>query len=218
MFCTSCGNELSENDKFCVQCGKSVRQASSGEEQPAPVESQPVTAFVPASPAQTSTSPAQVPASPARISASPFQAPVHPAQMSSSSAQTRFTTSGTSPVSFKNKAGLKGFAKGWMIFVIVAYSSVIASNLTYMTDPELSGILLPPLLCVGGMITGAAMVLKAKSQGLWVMIAFSVVLMLFNGTRYGNVMLITGMGLPFLFFTWLITRKQIHYGRKKTNN
>lgn len=40
----------------------------------------------------------------------------------------------------KVKPGLHGFAKGWMIFVIVAYSASIASNLTYMTDPYKAGI------------------------------------------------------------------------------
>jgi len=112
------------------------------------------------------------------------------------------------------KTGLTGFAKGWMIFVIIAYSAVIASNLTYLTNPNYARILLPPLLCVGAMIAGAALLLKAKPYGLWIMLAFSLALFLFNGSRYGNAMLVTGMGLPLLILTWVFTRKQISYGKR----
>lgn len=69
--------------------------------------------------------------------------------------------------------------------------------------------------CVAGMLTGAVMVLKLKSYGLWLMIGLSIVFMLFNGSKHGNITLITAGGLPILLVTWLATRKQICYGRRK---
>ena len=116
----------------------------------------------------------------------------------------------------KPKTGLHGFAKGWMIFVIVAYSAVIASNLTYMTDPYRAGLLIMPMLCIAAIIVGAALLLKAKPYGFWIMSAFSIILMLLNGLTSNNYMLVTGGGLIYLFLTWLFTRKQINYGRKNT--
>jgi 4-amino-4-deoxy-L-arabinose transferase-like glycosyltransferase len=65
------------------------------------------------------------------------------------------------------------------------------------------------------MIVGAVQILKTKPVGLWIMITASVVLALFNGSSNGNVTVITGAGFPFMFLTWLFTRKQINYFKKK---
>ena len=193
MFCSSCGRQLIGSEAFCPSCGKKIRQ-----EQPialtAVAKPQPAPIPAPTQAAQTAPTPAAVVTQP-----SPYPLPPSP---SATPMPIQATASG---------AGLRGFPKGWMIFVIITYAAVIASNLTYMSNSLYARILLPPLLCVCVMIIGAVMVLKGKAYGLWIMIGFSIILMFFNGTGYGGVTLITGGGIVIWVLTWIITRKQIHY-------
>ena len=118
------------------------------------------------------------------------------------------------PLITKNR--LRGFARGWTIFMIVYCSADIASLLPYINNhSKYWEILIPPLLCLIAMIVGAAKILKAKPHGLWIMITASFVMVLLSGLSIGNVTLITGGGFLFVLLTWVFTRKEINYGRKK---
>jgi len=216
MYCSSCGRQAPEEEIVCPYCaykhgtpiyhtpvpGQNPLPTPAPQQNTAPVPQQ---GFAPTPQQNTAPTPQQYFAPTQQQNTAP--AP----QYSFSPAPQQYIA----PALVKEKTGLHGFAKGWMIFVIVAYSAVIASNAQYFTNSYYMGILLPPLLCVAVTIVGAALVMRRKPYGLWIMTIFSIVLFMFNGSRYGNVMLVTGMGLPLLILTWVFTRKQIHYFGKK---
>lgn len=221
MFCVSCGKKIYGDETFCPFCGIKIPQMKSRATANTNMAHTVNGAAITAQPTNGAAVTAQ-PTNGVAITTQPTNGAAilpHPAD-GVAATQPADSAMAAQPADDAKPTRLRGFAKGWMIFVIVTYSAAIGSNATYFTNAEYMKILLPPLLCIAGAIVGAALLFKAKPIGIIVMAAFSIALFMFNGSKYGNVTLVTGMGLPLLVFSYIFTRKQINYrkiiAQKKT--
>ncbi len=109
------------------------------------------------------------------------------------------------------KKTLRGFAKGWVIFMIVYVSAFGLSTLQYADKPGTGGIMLPFLLFSAVMVTGLSFLLKKKVYGFLILLAGGVLITAMNGAAFGNYTVISSGGLVLVFLTWLFTSKQIEY-------
>ncbi|MEL7608894.1 MAG: hypothetical protein AAGU74_05270 [Bacillota bacterium] len=111
--------------------------------------------------------------------------------------------------SVKKTSGLHGFAKGFVIFMIVCVSAAIASMLNYRDYSGAGTILVPLALFFGIMITGLALMLKGKAYGFWVLLAGSFFAFLMTGASAGGLMVSSAGGLVLVIITFFLTNKQL---------
>jgi len=115
------------------------------------------------------------------------------------------------------KETVQGFAKGWVIFMIVYASAAGLSVARYLTNSTLGGIMALFMLFCGVMVTGLALLLKKKAYGLWILLAGSALITAMSGMQADDYIVLSSGGLVLTGVTWLVTRKQIRYfgGRKR---
>lgn len=113
------------------------------------------------------------------------------------------------------KNSLRGFAKGWTIFMIVYTSAAAGSALQYLNNPRTAGLVILPFLGFCGMVLGSVFLLKKRPSGLWIMAGCSLLVTLLSGSSSGGYILISSGGIVFAFLSWLFTRKQIDFGHQK---
>ncbi|MDI9499063.1 MAG: hypothetical protein QM270_11355 [Bacillota bacterium] len=116
----------------------------------------------------------------------------------------------------KNKEGLRGFARGWVIFHIVNAAAAALANASYLNHRAVGGIVGLSMLYCGVAIVGLSLLLKKKAYGLWILLAGSLLIMTLSGTRVGSYFIIASGGLVMTGITWIVTSRQIRYfgGRK----
>ena len=114
-----------------------------------------------------------------------------------------------------SRKGLRGFAKGWTIFIIVYCASFAASLVRFLGDKGASAIIAPIILFSLVMVTGSAFMLKGRAYGFWILLAGSVLITLMNGVQSGNYTAIASGGLVLVVITFFITRKQLGILAKK---
>ena len=111
------------------------------------------------------------------------------------------------------KPGLRGFPKGWTIFLIVYISTFACTMLPNLVKAP--GMILPLLLFLAGMIAGLAFMLKGRAYGFWILLASSVLITLMNGMQSGQYTIFTSGGLVLVIATFFIVRKQLGLFVKK---
>ena len=111
------------------------------------------------------------------------------------------------------KESLKGFAKGWVIFMLIYCLASAASLLQYLGRSTASGTgtILILILFLGGMTLGLAIMLNKRASGFWILLISSILLAMMRGSSFGGYSVSQAGGLVLVFFTWLFTRKQINY-------
>ncbi len=114
------------------------------------------------------------------------------------------------------KQPLRGFAKGWTIFMIVYASAFAATLFPYLSNPSVVGIMLPILLFAAGMIVGLVFMLKKRKYGFWILLASSLLITLMSGMKFRNYTVFSSGGLVLVLLTFLFTRKQL-FIRKQDN-
>lgn len=107
-------------------------------------------------------------------------------------------------------AGLRGFAKGWIIFTIILYSAYILANLANLTNPYMAGLLLPALILLGIMDFGAVLILRMNPCGFYIQLGAALMLLMLSGTYSGRYMMSTS-GSIVVLVTWLCTKDQLDY-------
>ena len=125
---------------------------------------------------------------------------------------------GGMPLAPNAKPGLRGFAKGWTIFTVVLYSAYIAQNLTNLTNPSMSDLLLPALILLGLMDFGAVLMLKMKPYGFYIQLGAALLYLTLSGASNGRYMISTS-GSIVVFVSWIATKKQLDYAiwKNRTN-
>jgi hypothetical protein len=121
----------------------------------------------------------------------------------------KMSEQGNTPV----KESLKGFAKGWVIFMLVYCFAAAGSLLQYFGRAGGSGTanLLLILLFIGGMAAGLVIMLKKRALGFWILLASSILLAMMRGSSFSGYSVSQAGGLVLVFLTWLFTQKQINY-------
>jgi hypothetical protein len=110
------------------------------------------------------------------------------------------------------KASLTGFAKGWVIFMLIYSLANAASLLQYLGRyTGGTGTFLILILFLGGMALGLAFMLKKRASGFWILTISSILFTAMTGSSFAGYTVITSGGLVLVFLTWLFTRKQINY-------
>jgi hypothetical protein len=113
--------------------------------------------------------------------------------------------------------GLRGFAKGWTIFMIVYCAAFAVSLLPYLGSASgVAGFMLLIIIFSIGMVVGLVLMLKGRASGYWLLLASSLLITLMNGTKTGGNVAITSGGLVLVIITFFIVRKQLGIFEKKS--
>ncbi len=104
-----------------------------------------------------------------------------------------------------------GFAKAWIIFLIVVNVASACAPASYLSNSSVAGTVAVFMLLAAIVATGYFLLLYKNPTGLYMLLIANFLAMLMNGMRVGSYSISVQTGLIAGIITYFITRKQVPY-------
>lgn len=105
-----------------------------------------------------------------------------------------------------NPKTLTGFAKGWVMFMIIAHFAAIGAQLPYIHKPMITMF----AVFVSVMIVGFILIYNKKPYGLYITAISNILALIIMNNYFGNAVSVKG-SIIFVIITFLVTKKQVKY-------
>ncbi|MFH0785071.1 MAG: hypothetical protein V2B20_24380 [Pseudomonadota bacterium] len=101
---------------------------------------------------------------------------------------------------------LTGFAKGWVMFMIIAHFAAIGAQLQNIHEP----VIIMFALFVSVMIIGFVLLYYRKPYGLYITAVSNTLALIIMNNAFGNGVNLRG-SIIFVIITFFVTKKQLKY-------